>query len=138
MDMTGWIRKIFATYNKFIMYTICGGSGVFTDFLIYSVLVFLSINYQIANAIGYATGTCVSFCLNRHFTFKIYDDVFIRFIKFIGVAFIGYILSTLILYLNVEIISVHKIIAKVITLGVVLFVQYSLNKYITFSRSEKK
>ena len=75
------IKKIYKNNKKLVSYAFFGGIGVLSDLSLYSILIYLSINYQIANAIGYATGTFLSFILNRSYTFKVKDKVFIRLVR---------------------------------------------------------
>lgn len=125
---------IFALSQKrrFITYVLCGGAGVLTDITIYSMAIMGGIYYQWSNLIGYASGTLISFFLNRHFTFKTYDKTVVRLLKFYGVAGLGYGVSALMLWWLIGGLSLNAILAKVLTLGVVLLLQYSLNKYLTF------
>jgi putative flippase GtrA len=118
--------------RTFFVYALCGGMGVCTDMLLYTALVLGNVDYQIANAAGYASGTLVSFLLNRHFTFKVYDKVLRRLVLFFGTAAVGYALSAAMLWVFVERIGIHALPAKAATLVVVLVVQFSLNKAISF------
>lgn len=114
------------------MYAVCGGTGVLIDLTIYSLLVERSIGYQPANFASYASGTLVSFLLNRHFTFKTYDRTLQRLGLFLATALLGYLLSSALLWVLVGIFSIHPIAAKLATLVFVLILQFSINKAITF------
>jgi len=130
------IKKILshAEARKFALYTICGGSGVLVDIATYTSLVLGGVDYQVANAAGYALGTLLSFFLNRHFTFKIYDNALRRMALFFLTAGIGYLISTALLWLLVEHLHLNPFSAKLITLAIVLVVQFSGNRAITFRR----
>ena len=129
------IKRIYMNNQKLITYAFFGGTGVLSDIGVYSLLITMGFNYQIANASGYLMGTLVSFFLNRHYTFKIKDKVLKRLISFLSVAFIGYFTSALLLYFLVESLTMDAIIAKIATLFFVLILQFSLNKKITFRES---
>lgn len=118
--------------RKLFLYAVCGGSGVALDFLAYSLLVAGGVWYQLANIIGYALGTCLSFVLNRAITFGVKNAPVRRFLSFIGVAAFGYLVSSILLWALVEAMHVEPIIAKAMTLFAVLVIQFSLNSLITF------
>lgn len=118
--------------RQFFLYAICGGAGVLADLCIYSGLVLAGINYLIANTAGYAVGTLVSFTLNRHFTFQTYDSMLRRLSLFFGVALAGYLVSSAALWLLISQLTVNVLIAKILTLLIVLALQFSLNRAITF------
>ena len=100
-------------YKNFILYVLLGGIGALTDLLLYSFLVNIEINYQLANFIGYFLGGIVSFTLNKTYNFKVKNNTLHRFSKYFMVAFIGYIISVLILFLLVDIFKVDIIVSKI-------------------------
>jgi len=118
--------------RKLVLYAICGGSGVLLDFATYTTLLAFSINYQAANACGYLAGTLLSFALNRHFTFQTYDNTLRRLALFFAAAGVGYVISSIALWLLIDRVGLNPLLAKIATLGVVLVVQFSLNRAITF------
>jgi putative flippase GtrA len=119
-------------FRQFIFYAICGGTGVTVDLACYSALIFSSVEYQLANAVGYAAGTLVSFFLNRHFTFKTYDRTVRRLVMFLATAGIGYAISSTMLWTFVKLLNIHPITSKLMTLAVVLAVQFLINRAVTF------
>jgi len=124
--------------RQLLLYAICGGTGVLTDLAIYTALVQNDINYQAANAAGYAAGTLASFFLNRHFTFKVYDRALQRLVLFFGAAFVGYLISSALLWALVSAAHIHPLPSKLATLVVILVLQFSLNRAITFRTSSDK
>lgn len=125
--------------RRFVLYAICGGSGVLTDLATYATLLHFDVGYQAANLAGYFAGTLLSFTLNRRFTFGVLDHTARRLGLFFGVAAVGYVVSTLLLWGLVEAAHLHPLFAKLLTLFVVLVVQFSLNRSITFrTASEEK
>ena len=124
--------------RQFCLYALCGGSGVLVDFGSYAGLLHAGLNYQIANFVGYLLGTLVSFGLNRHFTFQAYDNTLRRLAMFLGAASVGYAISVVLLWVLVEKIALDPLIAKLLTLFVVLVVQFTINRSITFRNSTKK
>jgi len=118
--------------RKLMLYAVCGGSGFALDFLVFTLLVMGGTWYLLANIIAYALGTCLSFVLNRTITFGVRDAPVRRFLSFLSVAALGYVVSTAALWVMVEVLRVDLVLAKILTLFVVLAVQFTLNSLITF------
>ena len=126
--------KVTAFSREFLIYLVCGGVAVSTDFLVYVILLKLTGGYRLAYFTGYATGTILSFVLNRSITFRVHDAATTRLLIFIAVAAVGYLTSYLALYLMIEFGGLGPISAKILSLVVVIATQFSLNKFITFSK----
>lgn len=133
------IKNIFwVLYSKFrnlILYGIIGGISASIDFLIfYSLTKFTEINYLLANFISISIGITISFILNKKYNFKVNDKVFKRFLIFVSVGFSGLLISSMLLYLFIDIICLNKIISKFISIVFVVFIQFFVNKFITFKK----
>jgi putative flippase GtrA len=102
------------------------------DFAIYSVLLSFGVWYQGANAVGYVFGTLLSFALNRVITFKVLDAPGKRLALFLGVASVGYLSSVLSLWLMIEQLEIEPIAAKLVSIAIVVAIQYTLNSRLTF------
>jgi len=118
---------------QFLLYCLCGGMGVSTDYALFYLTVTAGLPYQAANALGYLAGTLMSFSLNRVFTFGMRDQVLQRLSRFLGVAVVGYVASALMLWLLVQVVQLDSRVAKLLTLPVVVVLQFSLNRRITFN-----
>ena len=130
------VKEFFFRNRQFILYCIIGGSGVTLDFSVYSLsLRSPAIGYQTANALGYASGTLLSFFLNAHYNFKTRDRLSLRLAVFCTVAALGWLVSAGTLYVLVMRTGIDKYVAKVITLAVVVILQYNLNRLISFRKS---
>jgi len=130
------VKEIFFRNRRFILYCVIGASGATLDFSIYSLLVkSAALHYQAANAVGYTSGTLLSFFLNAHFNFKTRDWLALRLASFCAVALLGYAASAGTLYLLVARFGLDKYLSKLATLAVVVAVQYNLNRLISFRQS---
>ncbi|MDI9314298.1 MAG: GtrA family protein [Hydrotalea sp.] len=124
----------FFANRHFVFYILCGGGGAATDFVAYSGLVWAGVYYLYANVASYMLGTGVSFALNRQFNFKKRDKTWHRLLKFYLVALVGFLVSSAVLFLLVDGMMLDKLSAKIITMGVALVVQFTLNKLFTFAK----
>ena len=133
------IISLYRRYRIFILYCIIGCSGASLDFIIYLALVtFTDISYRIANIIGCTCGIINNFFLNYIFNFKTKDHLLMRLLCFYCVGLLGLGLSSLVLYLLVDCLETNKILAKILTIFVIVIVQYSLNKHISFKKQAGK
>ena len=122
-----------------ILYGIIGSCSAGLDFVIYTILVQLvGMPYLAANCISVLVGISVSFLMNRNYNFKVRDHVGRRFATFLAVGLFGLLLSNLILYLCIDIWGMHKIIAKILSIVLVVGVQFIINKYVTFKPSSQR
>lgn len=126
------MNKTVSQHKELLLYCVCGGLGVLTDYIVYYLLLETGLGYQYANFLGYLSGTLVSFFLNRVITFNVKNKTLQRLVKFVSVALLGYLSSSLLLWVLVEHIGLMPKIAKLITLPIVVILQYSLNKHFTF------
>ncbi len=125
-------------YRIFLVYCVIGCSSATLDFIVYSVLVGLtSVHYQVANAIGYASGTICSFLLNAHLNFKTTDKMALRFLAFGGAALLGWLASAFVLYAIINTIGWNKYVAKFCAIGLVVLLQYNLNRLLAFRGYEE-
>ncbi len=117
---------------QFLLYSLCGGLGVGTDYVVFYLSLNAGVWYQYANVLGYLAGTLISFSLNRIFTFARRDRVLQRLTMFLAVACVGFTASALLLWLLVDLGQLDARMGKLITLPMVVVLQFSLNRRITF------
>jgi len=130
------VKNFLLQKKQFLLYCVIGFSGVGLHTLIYCFLVKTgTLPIQPANAIGYASGTLLTFFLNAKFNFKTNDKALLRLASFSSVAFIGWSISALLLYLLVNKFGMNKILALFPTLLVVVLLQYNLNRLLSFRKT---
>lgn len=122
--------------RQFLFYCIIGMSGTLLDFSVYSLLLKTRLfDYQLANAISYASGTMLSFILNARFNFRVTDRIAQRLVCFFSVALLGWSLSAGLLHLLIGDWGWNRYLAKIPTLVVVMLVQYNLNCWFSFRKT---
>lgn len=130
------MKNILLQKNQFLLYCIIGFSGVAFDFGIYSLLVKTrALNYQAANALGYASGTLLSFILNARLNFRVADKIALRLLSFCGVALLGWLVSAMLLSMLIGNYGLNMYISKLATLVVVVLLQYNLNRLLSFRKT---
>jgi len=119
--------------KQLIKYCIIGCCCAGIDFIIYWLLVHIaSFPYILANIISVHSGIFASFCLNRHFTFKMKNKILFRFISFYSIGIIGLMISSVMLIILIEKIELNELVSKAFTVTIVALIQFILNKYISF------
>ena len=118
---------------QFLLYCLCGGIGVSTDYAVFYLSVTGGMWYQAANALGYLAGTLMSFALNRIITFKMHDRALQRLAMFVTIAAAGFAVSALLLWILVDHSGLDARVAKLLTLPVVVALQFSLNRRFSFN-----
>jgi putative flippase GtrA len=130
------LTDLLRSNRRLVLYCLIGSTGATLDFLIYSSLVkWGGMHPQMANAVGYASGTALSFTLNALFNFKTRDWLPLRLLSFFGVAFLGWAASAGVLYVTINVLGWNKYVAKLATMVVAVLLQYNLNRLISFRTS---
>ena len=93
---------------------------------------YIGIHYIIANCISVLVGIITSFALNRSINFKVKDKTGKRFLIFLTVGLCGLLLSNVILYVGIDMLSGDELIVKLASIVLVVGFQFLLNKFVTF------
>ena len=127
------IKTLYKRFHHLVLYGIIGSFSSGLDFLIYTFLVQLvGLQYLVANCISVVAGISTSFYLNRNYNFKVKDHTKRRFSIFLTVGLCGLVMSNLILYLCIDNLGMDKLISKLLSIVLVVFFQFLVNKYLTF------
>lgn len=137
MATIGIIMRIYARFRNLMLYCIIGGCTALVDFLIFSVLtMWTPVHYLAVNVISCSIGILSSFLLNRRYNFRVMDHAMRRMVSFFSVGVAGLALSSLVLHLLIESLQIEETVSKAVSVVVVAFIQYCLNKYISFRQDK--
>lgn len=132
--MINLIKKLLSKYEKFIKFTIVGFGNLFISLITYYILVFFSINYQIANIGGFITGSLNGYIWNKIWVFKNSKRSVSSIMKFYLAYLSTWLLSALLLYVWIEKMKISDKIAPVINVFITTPINYLLNKYWVFNK----
>jgi putative flippase GtrA len=119
-------------FLKFIKYSVVGCISVLIYFLSVFVLVELFDKDPIfATTLSFIIMTYISFLLNKKYTFGS-DFTYNTLLRFLIVSAIGFTLNFGIMYLVVNILSLHYVIGELITTLIIPIINFILNNYWTF------
>lgn len=131
-----WINKLYHKFRTLILYGIIGCCSSGLDFIIFTFLVsFLGWNYIFANCCSVLAGIITSFTLNRNFNFRVKDKSKQRFGIFLFVGLSGMLLSNVILGVCISMFNLNDMLAKLLSIVLVVVFQFILNKNITFRQT---
>lgn len=133
------LLKCYAKFRQLILYGIIGSFSSGLDFVIYTFLVeIMGLHFLLSNCISVMGGISTSFILNRNYNFKVKDHVKRRFCVFLTVGLCGLVASNIILFLCIDVMSMNKLLSKLLSIVLVVFFQFIVNKYITFKISNNE
>lgn len=137
-----WRQKIsdfylFQTYpitKQFVKFCLVGFTNLFLDILVYWFLTRIFHWYYLAAAIiSFIIAVSWSFFLNRRWTFRHQGkDITHQYFKFFIANIISMGLNLGLLYLAVDWLGIHDLLAKFLVAVVVAFFNFSLNRFWTF------
>lgn len=132
-----YIPRFLVPYRSLILYGIIGSFSASMDFMVYTLLVhYVELHYLVSNCFSVFVGMVISFLLNRQYNFRVRDRILKRFVIFIVVGLSGLAASNAILWVCIEHLGIQSILAKLLSVGLVVLIQYFLNKTITFQVKE--
>ena len=120
---------------RFIKFGLVGVLNTLINWILFILLNSIGVYYIISNIIAYIISTLNSYLWNSKWVFKYSgDNIKETSFKFIVLNIIGLTLNTIILYLLVDIVGLNKLIALVITTGIVMILNYFINKLWVFKK----
>ena len=127
------LSRLYYRFRHLILYRLIGTFSSSLDFALYTFFVHIvGFHYLVANCISILAGITTSFILNRNFNFKVKDNVRIRFVIFVTVGLCGLVLSNIVLYICISVLVMNKLVSKLLSIFLVVFFQFLVNKYVTF------
>jgi putative flippase GtrA len=125
-----------AIFKQFCMFTGVGAIGTLAH---YTVLVtgveLLGISVLTSTLIGSIVGALVNYVLNYKFTFNSQQPHHIAVTKFLIVAGIGVVLNFCFMYLGTSFLAVPYISAQILSTGLTLLWNYTINRVWTFNEA---
>lgn len=131
------MRSLPGIADEGLRYLAASALALAVDFGTYSGLIRLAnVYYLVAAPIGFALGLAVIYLLSIRWVFRHrrVADARIEFAVFGLIGGAGMALNQLIIYLNVELLSVSFEIAKLVSAGTVFFFNFASRKLLLFTR----
>ncbi|MBU6430868.1 MAG: GtrA family protein [Patescibacteria group bacterium] len=127
-------------HRQIIKYLIAGGTSTSADLLIYYILTYLVGLWYVASSIfSFIIAFWISFSLQKFWTFrdknteKMMKQTYLYF--FVAIVNLG--ISTLLIYLFVDHIHIHKFISKVIANAMIAAESFFVYRHFIFAEKDK-
>ena len=117
---------------EFYRFLLIGGANTVFSYIVYAIFLIV-LPYQIAYTIAYALGIILSYYMNSKFTFKAKLQ-FSKAIQYPLVYVLQYILSLGLIYILVEILHAHQLLATAIAILAVIPISYIMTRLIIKGR----
>jgi len=132
-ELFAYILKLFEKYRQFIRFALVGLYNTVIALMVYYGLIFLNVNYQIANISAFIISSLNGYLWSCRWVFKSKGNGF-SFAKFYSSYGITFLLSVGIVFLVVEVFHGSKLIAPIFSLLLTIPLNFLLNKYWTFKK----
>jgi len=121
-------------HRQFILFAAIGAVGTGGHFLTLILLVeWAELSAVWATTAGFIVGALINYFLNYHITFKSDKAHREAMLKFFMVALLGAGINTLIVFVGVDLMTVHYLVVQLVASSLVLIWNFSANKFWTFA-----
>lgn len=128
------LKTLYRKHRELLLYGVIGASGAVLDLLCFIALTsWFGWHPVTATALSVSVGIINNFIWNALVNFKTRDRLLFRFISFYAIGLIGVALSMLLIYLLHDVGGVDGLLAKLLSIPVVVIGQFIANKTITFA-----
>lgn len=121
--------------HRILRYVISGLSATSVNiFVIYVATDLLGIWYIMSSVIAFTLGVCVSFCLQKFWTFKNDSVVHIRrqMVLYFVLALFAISLNAIIVYVEVQFLGIQYVLAQIISSAILACINFFIYKKIIF------
>lgn len=125
------LLNIYRKNMVFVRFCMVGVTNTLLSLIVYYLLLKAGVYYLYASITGYVCGILNGYILSSLFVFRKGCNV-LRLGKFVAVYGSALLLNTGIMYILVDIIKIHELLAQAITILLILLYNYSLNSLWTF------
>ncbi len=122
---------------QFNRYFIVGVVATLVDWgLFYFLAIFMGIHYLEALVLSFSAGSVTNYGLNRTFTFQSDTDrIVAQFTTFMVITIMSLGISSIIVYVNIKVLTIHKMLSRIITTFCMLGINFILHKNLTFNEN---
>lgn len=118
---------------QFIKFGFVGMSNTLISFAIYYGLIYLNVNYMVANAFGYSISSIWGYILNKKWVFnKNMEKTLPSIIKYYTIYGSSFLVNLVCMYIFVEILNISTIVAPILTMVITIPYNFILNKLWAF------
>ena len=129
------IKELIIKYKQFILFCLVGASNTLITMGVYALLIKIGVPYLIASPLGYICGVVNGYLWSSKVVFKKKRTVE-NATKFLIVNLIVLGVNTGLMWIWVDALSIHKILAQALTICFTMPLNFILNKLWTYRSKE--
>jgi len=123
-----------ATLLQFLRYGLAGGVAALTHLVVLVVLTeVVRLPATLASAVGFSCAVPVNYVLQHRFVFNRRSRHLVFFPRYLSITLLTLGLNTVLFWLLTEGLGVFYVVSQVITIGLIVPLNYVLNRAFTFS-----
>ena len=124
---------------QFVRFILVGLVNTFTGLsVIFAMKAILSVGDVLANSVGYAIGLCVSFTLNRTWTFGHTGSIAPAMVKFLFVFAVAYVTNLTVVLICIHWIGLNTYLAQAMGIPPYTIVFFLLSRFFVFASEDGK
>lgn len=122
--------------REFVRYFACSGVALGVDSALYALGLRLGLGYPVDAVVGFLAGLAAAYLLSVRFAFseRSHRDARMEFLIFAAVGIFGLALTEILLWLQIDMMGVSALYAKVGAAGSVFLFNFAARKILLFSR----
>ena len=120
--------------KQILKFIVVGGTAFVIDYAIFAVLTYINIHYLIAQIISFTLALIFNYFASVKWVFDAKEQTKKEIIIFIILAIVGLILNEILLYIFIEKIDWHELLAKFISSVIVMIYNFITRKLIVEKR----
>ena len=125
-------------YREIITYVVFGVLTTATDWIVYTILWKLGMDYKISTAISWFAAVMFAFITNRTFVFLSKTkgvEIIKECLKFFSSRLTSGITNMILMIVFVDIFMINEFVSKAVLSVIVLVMNYLLSKFIVFKKN---
>ena len=135
-------REQKALVIQFVKFGLVGVSNTLVSWICYYIILWIDDNlYMLGSLVGTVVSIANAFIWNDRFVFKGQENDWKNRLKRLGKTYVSYggtsLLSVLLLWIEVQLFGVSKVIAPVVNLLITIPINFLINKFWTFRNGEE-
>ena len=135
-------REQKALVIQFVKFGLVGVSNTLVSWICYYIILWMDDNlYMLGSLVGTIVSIANAFIWNDRFVFKGQENDWKNRLKRLGKTYVSYggtsLLSMLLLWIEVQLFGVSKVIAPVVNLLITIPLNFLINKFWTFRNGEE-
>ena len=135
-------REQKALVIQFVKFGLVGVSNTLVSWICYYIILWIDDNlYMLGSLVGTIVSIANAFIWNDRFVFKGQENDWKNRLKRLGKTYVSYggtsLLSMLLLWIEVQLFGVSKVIAPVVNLLITIPINFLINKFWTFRNGEE-